>query len=76
MDRLFEGAASIALDIGLDRQGVEQALWQTLERNGMKDGAHMRLMITRGTKKTPAYRFASSTCSRSAMTSSRDSCAS
>ena len=53
MDRLFEGAASIALDIGLDRKGVEQALWQTLERNGMKDGAHMRLMITRGTKKTP-----------------------
>jgi len=53
MDRLFEGAASIALDIGLDRQGVEQALWQTLARNGMQDGAHMRLMITRGTKKTP-----------------------
>ena len=53
LDRLFEGAASIALDIGLDRQGVEQALWQTLERNGMQDGAHMRLMITRGTKKTP-----------------------
>ena len=53
MDRLFEGATSIALDIGLDRKGVEQALWQTLERNGMTDGAHMRLMVTRGTKKTP-----------------------
>jgi branched-chain amino acid aminotransferase len=53
LDRLFEGAASIALDIGMDRKGVEQALWQTLERNGMTDGAHMRLMVTRGTKKTP-----------------------
>ncbi len=53
MDRLFEGATSIALDIGMDRQAMEQALWQTLERNGMKDGAHMRLMVTRGTKKTP-----------------------
>jgi len=53
MDRLYEGAASIALDIGMDRRAVEQVLWQTLERNGMKDGAHMRLMITRGTKKTP-----------------------
>jgi branched-chain amino acid aminotransferase len=53
LDRLFEGAASIALNIGMDRKGVEQALWQTLERNGMTDGAHMRLMVTRGTKKTP-----------------------
>ncbi|MEO7938784.1 MAG: aminotransferase class IV [Burkholderiaceae bacterium] len=53
MDRLYEGAASIALDIGLDRAAMEQALWQTLQRNGMTDGAHMRLMVTRGTKTTP-----------------------
>ena len=53
MDRLYEGAASIALDIGMDRVATERALWQTLERNGMTDGAHMRLMVTRGTKKTP-----------------------
>lgn len=53
LDRLYEGAQSIALDIGLDRSAMEQALWQTLERNGMTDGAHMRLMVTRGTKKTP-----------------------
>jgi branched-chain amino acid aminotransferase len=53
MDRLFEGATSIALDMGLDRQAMEQALWLTLARNSMTDGAHMRLMVTRGTKKTP-----------------------
>ena len=53
MDRLFEGARSIALDIGMDRAGVQQAMWQTLERNGMTDGAHLRLMVTRGVKKTP-----------------------
>ena len=53
MDRLFEGAASIALNIGMDRAAMEQALWQTLERNGMTDGAHIRLMVTRGTKRTP-----------------------
>lgn len=53
MDRLFEGARSIALDIGMTRQEVEQALWQTLQRNGMTDGAHVRLMVTRGLKKTP-----------------------
>ncbi|MSQ75626.1 MAG: aminotransferase class IV [Rhodoferax sp.] len=53
MDRLFEGAASIALDIGMDRKALEQELWRTLEHNGMTDGAHIRLMVTRGTKRTP-----------------------
>ena len=53
MDRLYEGARSIALDIGLTRDEMKQALWQTLERNGMQDGAHLRLMVTRGMKKTP-----------------------
>ena len=32
---------------------MKQALWQTLEKNGMQDGAHLRLMVTRGMKKTP-----------------------
>jgi branched-chain amino acid aminotransferase len=53
MDRLFEGASSIALDIGMTRDEVEQAVWATLQRNGMTDGAHIRLMVTRGLKKTP-----------------------
>lgn len=53
MDRLFEGARSIALDIGLTREGVVKAVQDTLDRNGMTDGAHIRLMITRGLKSTP-----------------------
>ncbi len=53
MDRLFEGALSIALDIGMTREEVKAAMWQTLERNHMTDGAHLRLMVTRGRKKTP-----------------------
>jgi branched-chain amino acid aminotransferase len=53
MDRLFEGARSIALDIGLAPAQVEQAVWDTLQRNGMTDGAHIRLMVTRGLKTTP-----------------------
>ncbi len=53
MDRLFEGARTIDLDIGLDRRGVIKAIQDTLDRNGMKDGAHLRLMVTRGLKKTP-----------------------
>ncbi|WP_439572078.1 aminotransferase class IV [Phreatobacter sp.] len=53
LDRLWEGAGSIALDIGRSREEVEAAVWETLERNAMTDGAHIRLMVSRGLKKTP-----------------------
>ncbi len=53
LDRLFEGAGSIALEIGIGRDGIKKALFDTLERNGMHDGAHLRLMVTRGVKATP-----------------------
>jgi hypothetical protein len=53
MDRLFEGARAIALDIGRSRAEVETALRHTLAANGMADGVHIRLMVTRGEKKTP-----------------------
>jgi branched-chain amino acid aminotransferase len=53
LDRLFEGARSIDLDIGLTRDEVVRAVQATLDRNGMRDGAHVRLMVTRGLKQTP-----------------------
>ena len=53
LDRLWEGAGSIALDIGLARAELTQAVNDTLARNGMTDGAHIRLMVTRGVKRTP-----------------------
>ena len=53
LDRLFEGAKSIDLDIGFTREGVVRAVQDTLDRNGMTDGAHVRLMVTRGLKRTP-----------------------
>lgn len=53
LDRLYEGAASIALDIGMNRDELTKALRDTLETNGMTDGVHIRLMITRGVKRTP-----------------------
>lgn len=53
LDRLFEGAKAIALDIGLDRRGLERAIRDTLAANDMHDGVHLRLMVTRGVKRTP-----------------------
>jgi branched-chain amino acid aminotransferase len=53
LDRLWEGAKAIALDIGLSRAALTQALYDTLAANGMHDGVHIRLMVSRGVKRTP-----------------------
>lgn len=54
LDRLYAGAATIGLDIGLTREELEDALTTTVRANGMHDGVHVRLIVTRGVKKTPA----------------------
>jgi branched-chain amino acid aminotransferase len=53
LDRLYEGARAIALSIGLSREELTSALYQTLRANAMTDGVHVRLMVTRGVKSTP-----------------------
>ena len=53
IDRLYEGASAIALDIGMTRDALVAAIHATLDKNGMVDGAHVRLMVTRGKKTTP-----------------------
>ena len=54
LDRLYEGARAIMLDIGLDRAGLTRAIYAVLDANGMHgDGVHVRLMVSRGVKSTP-----------------------
>jgi branched-chain amino acid aminotransferase len=53
LDRLYEGAKAIALDIGLSRDELTRAIYRTLTANSMTDGVHVRLMVTRGPKTTP-----------------------
>ena len=53
LDRLYEGAKAIALDLGLDRAALTRRLYETLDANGMTDGVHVRLMVTRGLRSTP-----------------------
>jgi len=53
LDRLYDGARAIDLDIGMTREEMEAALRRTCEANGMQSGVHIRLMVTRGLKKAP-----------------------
>lgn len=53
LNRLFAASKAVDLDIGT-RSEVESALRVTVDRNDMHDDVHVRLMITRGDKKTPS----------------------
>ncbi len=53
LDRLYEGARAIDLDIGLTRAQLTERILETLRTNGMRDHVHIRLMVTRGIKATP-----------------------
>ncbi len=54
LDRLYEGAAAIMLDIGKSRDELTSEIYRTLAANDMHgDGVHVRLMVTRGPKSTP-----------------------
>lgn len=53
IDRLFEAAMAIDLDIGLTKAQVIQAVYDTQAANGFVTDAHARLMVTRGVKTRP-----------------------
>ncbi len=53
LDRLFEAAKAIDLDIGLTQEQLFSALSETQTANEMTTDAHARLMVTRGVKTRP-----------------------
>lgn len=53
LDRLFASATAIDLRIGRSPQQLLAAIQETCTANGMTDGVHIRLMVTRGPKSTP-----------------------
>jgi branched-chain amino acid aminotransferase len=52
LDRLWEGAKAIAMDIGISREEMIRRLEETIAANQM-DACHIRLMVTRGVRSTP-----------------------
>lgn len=53
INRLFEGAKALDLDVGRTPEQVKEALEQTRQANEMFDDVHARLMVTRGVKQRP-----------------------
>jgi branched-chain amino acid aminotransferase len=53
IERLYEGAKAIFMDIGLTPNELVHQLFECIDANKMTDGVHIRLMVTRGAKATP-----------------------
>jgi branched-chain amino acid aminotransferase len=53
LDRLYQGAKALDLDIGIDKITMQNRLEDTIQANKMFDHVHIRLMVTRGVKTTP-----------------------
>ncbi|MBM1814664.1 aminotransferase class IV [Pseudosulfitobacter pseudonitzschiae] len=53
LDRLYEAALYLDLDIGMDRDQLTAAIHDTLRANDMHTDVHLRVMVTRGRKRKP-----------------------
>ena len=53
LDRLWEGAAALDIDIGLSQSDLTKRIYDTLAANEMREDVHIRLMVTRGLRSTP-----------------------
>ncbi len=53
IERLYEGAKAIFMDVGLTPDELLKRLFDCVDANKMMDGVHIRLMVTRGVKATP-----------------------
>ena len=52
LDRMFASAKALAFESVPAREAIKSAIFATLRKNGMRDGAHIRLTLTRGEKVT------------------------
>jgi len=53
LDRLFHGANELSIDIGFSQKEITDIIYKTLHTNKMVSNVHIRLIISRGLKKTP-----------------------
>lgn len=53
LERLFEGMKTLDFEIDFDEAELTRRLYAVLAANGMDDGVHIRLMVSRGVKATP-----------------------
>ena len=53
IERLFFGAKKLDINIGFSRKELIKIIYKTLNANNMTNNVHIRLIVSRGLKKTP-----------------------
>ncbi len=53
LDRLYEGAKALDMDMEVTPQQLLERIYRVLEKNEMHEAVHIRLMVSRGIKATP-----------------------
>ncbi|WP_431110898.1 aminotransferase class IV [Winogradskyella poriferorum] len=53
-NRLWQSAKTVGIALPFTKKELTQKIWDILNANKMKDGVHVRIMVTRGIKKTPS----------------------
>ncbi len=53
LDRLYEGAKALDMEMDVSPARLRDRLYAVLEANDMREGVHIRLMVSRGIKATP-----------------------
>jgi branched-chain amino acid aminotransferase len=53
IERLFEGMKTLDFQPDFDCEQLQRRIYRLLAANGMRDGVHIRLMVSRGVKATP-----------------------
>jgi len=54
LERLWTSAATVGMLFPFTKNELTQTIWKVLNENNMTDHVHVRIMITRGIKKTPS----------------------
>ena len=54
LNRLWQGSKAVGMDLKMTKQDLVNIIWKVLNANKMTDGVHIRIMVTRGIKKTPS----------------------
>ena len=54
LKRMWEAAATVGMKLPFTKEALTQDIWKTIHANAMHDNVHVRVMVTRGIKKTPS----------------------
>ncbi len=54
LDRMWQAAATVGMKLPFSKSELEEEIWKALLANDMTDNVHVRVMVTRGIKKTPS----------------------